>query len=72
MQTARAAKEALRHEPTARNWSVGFMRRNGILGLKVNVPAESDRGLVPSKIGLVPVHEVEVVPEVVALTARME
>ena len=48
------------------------MRRNGILGLKVNVPAESDRGLVPSKIGLVPVHEVEVVPEVVAFTARME
>ena len=70
MQTARAAKEALRQEPTARNWSVGLMRRNGVLGLKVNVPVASDRELVPSKIGLVPVHEVEVVPCVVALAAR--
>jgi hypothetical protein len=70
MQTARAAKEALRHEPVARNWSIGLMRRNGVLGLKVNVLAEADRKLVPSEIGSVPVHEVEVIPEVVALTAR--
>ena len=70
MDTARAAKEALRKESAARHWSVGFVRRGGILGLKVNVPTAAERALVPARVSSVPVHQVDVVPEVVALSSR--
>lgn len=63
LDQARAAQAELLRSPFLKLAGVGITRRDGVIGLKVNVGRDEDRWRVPREVDGVPIHEVEFIGE---------